>query len=84
MEKCTKCGMPSTRPGSEFKNGVCLASRNYDNRSNIDWNERQYMLKEICEKRISEKAEYDCVCTISGGKDSTVIVSELVALGMKP
>lgn len=38
----------------------------------------------ICSKRISEKGEYDCICPVSGGKDSTVIVAELVKLGMKP
>lgn len=84
MEICIKCGMPDTRPGSDFKDMVCLACRNYDSRKNIDWIERQNLLKEICEKRISEKDEYDCICPVSGGKDSTVIVSELVKLGMRP
>jgi len=76
--------MPDTRPGSDFKNDVCLSCRNYINRKNIDFVERQKMLKEICKKRILEKGEYDCVCPVSGGKDSTVIVSELVNLGMRP
>lgn len=84
MKICKECGMPDTRPGSEFNNGVCLACLNYKARTNINWAERQIMLKEICEKRISEKGEYDCVCPVSGGKDSTVIVSELVRFGMRP
>lgn len=84
MEICVKCGMPDTRPGSDFKNGICLACRNYENRKDIDWAARQKLLTEICKKRISEKGEYDCICPVSGGKDSTVIVSELVNLGMKP
>jgi hypothetical protein len=84
MEICIKCGMPDTRPGSNFINGVCLACRNHENRANIDWIARDKQLKEICEKRIAEKGEYDCLCPVSGGKDSTVIVSELVKLGMKP
>jgi len=84
MEICLKCGMPDTRPGGNFKDKVCLACRNYETRKDIDWVERQKILKDICEKRVSEKNEYDCVCPVSGGKDSTVIVSELVSLGMKP
>jgi hypothetical protein len=84
MRICAKCGMPDTRPGSSFEHGVCLACRNYENRQNIDFSERLQLLKKICEKRISEAAEYDCVCPVSGGKDSTVIVSELVKLGMRP
>lgn len=84
MKICIKCGMPDTRPGSDFENGVCLACRNYENRQNIDFTERQQLLNEICEKRITEKGEYDCLCPVSGGKDSTVIVAELVKLGMRP
>lgn len=84
MQICKKCGMPDTRPGSNFKDSVCLACRNYENRKNIDFEARQKLLKQICKKRIAQKAEYDCVCPVSGGKDSTVIVSELVKMGMRP
>lgn len=84
METCIKCGMPNTRPGSDFKNGVCLACRNYEMRGDINFSERQQLLKEICNKRIAEKGEYDCLCPVSGGKDSTLIVATLVELGMKP
>jgi hypothetical protein len=76
--------MPDTRPGSQFANGICLACRNYENRKQIDWQSRRKMLEQICEQRIAQHAEYDCVCPVSGGKDSTVIVAELVALGMRP
>lgn len=84
MQICTNCGMPDTRPGSNFKNNVCMACRNYQTRESIDWDDRQRLLKDICNKRKAEKAEYDCVCPVSGGKDSTFIVSELVRLGMRP
>ncbi len=84
MKICVKCGMPDTRPGTNFKNGVCLACRNYKGRNDIDWEYRKKLLKDICEQKKAEKNEYDCVCPVSGGKDSTVIVSELVKLGMKP
>lgn len=76
--------MPDTRPGSQFENGVCLACRNYENRKQIDWQARRHALEQICQRRIAEGAEYDCVCPVSGGKDSTVIVAELVSLGMRP
>lgn len=76
--------MPDTRPGSQFVNSVCLACRNYQNRQNIDWDAREQQLRELCQNRISQGAQYDCVCPVSGGKDSTVIVGELVTLGMRP
>ena len=53
--------MPDTRVGSIFKDSVCLACRNYETRKEIDWAERQKMLKEICKKRIAENGEYDCI-----------------------
>ena len=84
MRICKNCGMPDTRPGTIFENNICLACRNYEAKKDMDWYERQALLKEICIKRIAEKGEYDCVCPVSGGKDSTVIVSTLVSFGMKP
>lgn len=84
LEVCKECGMPNTRPGSVFTNGICQPCINYENRQNIDFSSRKALLEDICQKRIAEGAEYDCVCPVSGGKDSTVIVSELVKLGMRP
>lgn len=85
MVFCKKCGMPDTRPGSKFVDGVCLACHNYDNRGKINFKERQKLLKEICIDRKKKKAEYDCIVAVSGGKDSTVIVHYLVdAYKMKP
>lgn len=84
MITCVKCGMPDTRPDSVFENNICSACRNYENRETVNYEERQKELKEICKNRIAEGAEYDCLCPVSGGKDSTVIVSNLVGLGMKP
>ena len=38
MQYCTKCVMPSTRPGITFdQNGVCSACQSYERRKTIDW-----------------------------------------------
>lgn len=84
MQICKKCSMPDTRPGSVFEEGVCLACRNYENRQHIDFEERKALLAKICKERIAQGDEYDCVCAVSGGKDSTYIVATLTGLGMKP
>jgi hypothetical protein len=76
--------MPDTRPGSQFLDSICLACRNYENRKNIDWSARASQLEQLCRDRIAQGGQYDCVCPVSGGKDSTVIVGELVNLGMRP
>jgi hypothetical protein len=84
MKTCKICGMPNTRPGTKFIDGECLACINYENRKNINFESRMVSLKTICDERIKEKEEYDCVCAVSGGKDSTFIVHNLIMLGMNP
>ena len=83
MKRCIKCGMPDTRPGSIFTDGICQACINYENRSSIDYDERWKELKQICSDQKKKGGQYDCVVAVSGGKDSTVIVSELDKLEMK-
>lgn len=86
MKRCSNCGFPlGTRPNTKDKDGVCLACVNYEASKKFDWVAREKDLKELCEKRKSEHGEYDCVVAVSGGKDSTVIVANLVEkYGMKP
>lgn len=86
MKRCTKCAFPlGTRPGIYEENGVCGACINLERAKTFDWAKREQDLKAICDELKSRKKEYDCVVAVSGGKDSTVIVSTLVEkYGMKP
>jgi len=38
--------------------------------SEIDWDEREKQLIELCDKHRSKDGSYDCICPGSGGKDS--------------
>jgi len=79
MERCSKCGFPlKTRPLTKDKDGVCLACINHEKAKTFDWAKREKDLRTICEKRKSQNGDYDCVVAVSGGKDSTVIVANLV------
>ncbi len=86
MNRCKKCAFPlGTRPGIYEENGVCGACINLERAKTFDWAKREQDLKAICDELKSRKQEYDCVVGVSGGKDSTVIVSTLVEkYGMKP
>lgn len=86
MKRCSKCAFPlGTRPGIYEENGVCGACINLERAKTFDWTKREQDLKDICDELKSRKQEYDCVVAVSGGKDSTVIVSTLVEkYGMKP
>lgn len=86
MKYCTKCVMPSTRPGITFdENGVCSACQSYENRKNVDYKARFKELEALCDKYrgINGPNGYDCMIAVSGGKDShyqTYIMKEILRM----
>ena len=85
---CTRCVMPSTRPGITFnEQGVCSACQAFENRKKVDYNKRFEELKQLCAKYrgMNGPNGYDCMIAVSGGKDShyqTHVIKEV--LGMNP
>ena len=70
---CTKCVMPSTRPGITFnEEGICSACQAYENRKKIDYGKRYSKLEQLCNKYrgMNGANGYDCMIAVSGGKDS--------------
>lgn len=86
MKYCTKCLYPDTKPDLWFDDkGVCSACLAYENRSDIDWDQRsQEFAKLVEEYRDSDSSNYDCIVPVSGGKDSTCQVIRLLSMGMNP
>lgn len=88
MKYCTKCVMPSTRPGIAFdKDGVCSACQSYDNRKKVDYAKRWEEFERLCDRYrgMNGANGYDCMIAVSGGKDShfqTYIMKEV--MGMNP
>lgn len=84
MKYCTKCVMPSTRPGITFdEDGVCSACQSYENRKNVDYKARFKELETLCNKYrgMNGTNGYDCMIAVSGGKDShyqTYIMKEVL------
>jgi N-acetyl sugar amidotransferase len=72
LDYCSRCCMPETNEGNAFDEfGVCKACRSSEEKMRIDWSERQNVLKKILDKAKAESgANYDCICPVSGGKDS--------------
>lgn len=63
--------MAETRPNIVINDdGVCQACKNYENRSEVDWEARKAELEEICDEHRREDGYYDCLIPVSGGKDS--------------
>jgi len=87
MKYCRKCVQPDTRPGIVFdRHGVCPACRFAEQANDIDWEARHRELEKLAEyARSTNVSGYDCVVTVSGGKDSlrqALYVRDV--LGLKP
>ncbi len=70
---CKKCIEPDTRPNTVFTNdGICPVCNYYMTLSDVDWEERYQVIKEISEevKGIPNQG-FDCIIGVSGGKDSS-------------
>ncbi len=69
QRRCARCVLPETYPGIDFDdNGVCQLCRSYQ-KPNVRGEEE---LKGLVQSGRGEK--YDCVVTLSGGRDSTYVL----------
>ena len=87
MRYCTRCVMPDTRPGIKFnEEGVCYPCLVYERRKQVDWSARWRELEQLADKyRGSNGDYYDCIVTVSSGKDSHYQVYTMKErLGMNP
>ena len=78
--------MPETKPdfGIDDK-GICSGCRYYEQRSEVNWENRKSELIQILEKYKShDESNYDCIIPVSGGKDSTFQTLKILELGMNP
>jgi N-acetyl sugar amidotransferase len=78
--------MPSTKPDLHLdEEGVCNACRSYEARKEVDWAARQIELEAILQRyRKNDGSNWDCIVPVSGGKDSTFQVVQVLQLGMNP
>lgn len=79
---------PKTKKESTFidEDGVCDACKFTEMKNKqIDWNKREKMLQEICDRCRSKDGDYDCIVPGSGGKDSRFVAHILkYKYGMNP
>ncbi|PPR64327.1 MAG: hypothetical protein CFH10_00266 [Alphaproteobacteria bacterium MarineAlpha4_Bin2] len=78
--------MPETKPDLTFDDeGVCAACRNYENRVQVDWDQRWQEFQEVTERyRRANGENYDCIVPVSGGKDSHYQVIKVLEAGLNP
>lgn len=86
LRYCTRCVMPDTKPDLHLdEQGICNACRSYENRKDINWKSREKELREVLDRYRSKDGDnWDCIVPVSGGKDSTFQVVQMLRLGMNP
>ena len=68
----------STRPRIKFDDrGFCSACLWAEEKKKINWNERQLELKKLLSEHRDLNKNYDCITTVSGGKDGSFVSLEL-------
>lgn len=84
MNYCKKCLYPTTKLDLIFnKEGVCSACQSYENRQQIDWDDRKKKFLEIC-NRYKRDNNYDCLVPVSGGKDRDIAKGTITNLTSLP
>ena len=84
---CSRCGMPSNYPGIVFNEaGVCSMCVTFERHAAQAqaYFQPPEALQEIARTmRASRRGEYDCIVLLSGGKDSTYMIYQVAAMGLK-
>ncbi|HTF29650.1 MAG TPA: phosphopantetheine-binding protein, partial [Flavitalea sp.] len=87
ITNCTRCGLPSNYPQVEFnEQGICNYCLSFED---YRQNAQKYFkapadLQKILDKAKAERqGEYDCLVLLSGGKDSTYALAQLVGMGVR-
>lgn len=83
---CKNCLTMSTRPRITFdERGWCNACIWAEKKKTIDWDARQFELKNLLDKHRRDNGEFDCVVPCSGGKDGSYVAYNLKhKYGMNP
>ncbi len=77
LKRCTNCLMMSTRPRITFDaKGYCNACTWAEKKKRINWRERQKILESLLDKH-RKKNYFDCIATVSGGKDGSYVAYNL-------
>ena len=75
---CKNCLVMSTRPRVTFdERGFCSACRWVEEKEKLDWKKREEKLIQLLDRNRSEKKQFDCITTVSGGKDGSYVTYNL-------
>ena len=84
---CTNCGLPANYPSASFdEEGVCQLCRGfaaYEEQAKAYFKTLDDFRAIFADRPSENGADYDCIMLLSGGKDSTYALGQLVEMGLK-
>jgi amino acid adenylation domain-containing protein len=84
---CSECGIGNDTPGikldGEERCNLCRDFRKYSARVDAYFRERDELRDVIADAAKRKTGDYDCMALLSGGKDSSYAVYQLVQMGFK-
>ena len=83
---CSNCGLPSNFPDSTFdENQVCNLCKSFESYQEkaSKYFKSETELKTKLQSVSTSKERYDCMMLLSGGKDSSYALGQLVDMGLK-
>ncbi|MCO5189563.1 MAG: amino acid adenylation domain-containing protein [Anaerolineae bacterium] len=84
---CDRCGIASNYPDITFVDGICHICRDFDvYRDSADayFSDMDAFRDVAAAMRARRRGKYDCVVLLSGGKDSTYVLCQVVDHGLNP
>ncbi len=85
-KKCIHCGLSSHVPGAMLDaSGACKPCRNYalyKERVEAYFRPMQELQDKITQLKVTQQSKYDCIMLLSGGKDSSYALAQLVDMGL--
>ncbi|NJB85985.1 amino acid adenylation domain-containing protein [Lewinella marina] len=83
---CTRCGLPANYPSASFDaEGVCQLCRgfaDYEEKARAYFRTPEDFRALFADRPVDRGAPYDCIMLLSGGKDSTYVLGQLVDMGL--
>jgi acyl-CoA synthetase (AMP-forming)/AMP-acid ligase II len=87
VSHCVRCALPSNYPGVSYDDsGCCNVCREYDRyqgRAKSYFRSMEELGGIFAEAKAAREGDYDCLLLFSGGKDSSYVLYQLLAMDLK-
>ncbi|MEM7530553.1 MAG: amino acid adenylation domain-containing protein [Chloroflexota bacterium] len=87
IRHCVRCGLPSNHPDAKLNAKdvctSCVTYETYRTTSETYFKHMDEFHRLVDEMKRTRRGQYDCMMLLSGGKDSTYVLGQLVEMGLK-